>query len=90
MVLSPGPFLQERMLCLMTGAVELGSMCATGPWSGTVADEQHHAQIKSHTIEVIPLDSMKGGLKFRNAVSGLTDPSMKDSMKGGLKFRHAV
>ena len=56
------------MLCLMTGAVELGSMCAMGPWSGTVADEQHHEQIKSHTIEVIPLDSMKGGLKFRHAV----------------------
>lgn len=52
----------------MTGAVELGSMCAMGPWSGAVADEQHHEQIKSHTIEVIPLDSMKGGLKFRHAV----------------------
>lgn len=72
------------MPCLMTGAVELGSMCATGPWSGTVADEQHHEQIKSHTIEVIPLDSMKGGLKFRHAVLGLTDTSMKSQANQSL------
>lgn len=72
------------MLCWMTGAVELGSTCATGPWSGTVADEQHHEQIKSHTREVIPLDSMKGGLKFRHSVSGLTIADMKSKANQSL------
>ena len=57
------------MLGWMTGAVELGSMCAMGPWSGTVADEQHHEEIKSHTREVIPLGSVKGGLTITSIKS---------------------
>lgn len=84
MVLAPGQLLQERMLGWMTGAVELGSMCAMGPWSGTVADEQHHEEIKSHTREVIPLGSVKGGLKCRHSVSGLTITSIKSKANQSL------